>query len=239
MTIKVGDQIPSMKLMMGTPEGPKETSTDEIFKGKKVVLFAVPGAFTPTCSVKHLPSFVQNADALKAKGVDTIACIAVNDAFVMAAWGKEQGTDGKITMLADGSAAFTKALGLELDLMGRGMGTRSQRYALIAQDGKVTHLAVEAPGGFEVSKAESILHPTCQVAGRGEGAPLAPSRRLHVMRVRRQTSTNQSARPPPPTMTAPATRHASLVPSMLTCRRMRMAPTIRKTAISARPWVIQ
>ena len=157
MTIKVGDQIPSMKLMMGTPEGPKETSTDEVFKGKKVVLFAVPGAFTPTCSVKHLPSFVQNADALKAKGVDTIACIAVNDAFVMAAWGKEQGVDGKITMLADGSAAFTKAIGLELDLIGRGMGTRSQRYALIAQDGKVTHLAVEAPGGFEVSKAESIL----------------------------------------------------------------------------------
>jgi peroxiredoxin (alkyl hydroperoxide reductase subunit C) len=157
MTIKVGDQIPSMKLMMGTPEGPKETTTDEIFKGKKVVLFAVPGAFTPTCSAKHLPGFVLNVDAIKAKGVDTVACIAVNDAFVMAAWGKEQGTDGKLTMLADGSAAFTKAIGLELDLVGRGMGTRSQRYALIAQDGKVTHLAVEQPGGFEVSKAESIL----------------------------------------------------------------------------------
>ena len=122
-----------------------------------MVLFAVPGAFTPTCSAKHLPGFVQYADALKAKGVDTVACIAVNDAFVMAAWGKEQGTDGKITMLADGSAAFAKAIGLELDLMGRGMGVRSQRYALVAQDGKVTHLAVEAPGGFEVSKAESIL----------------------------------------------------------------------------------
>ena len=122
-----------------------------------MVLFAVPGAFTPTCSAKHLPGFVQNAAALKAKGVDTIACIAVNDAFVMAAWGKDQGTDGKVVMLADGSAAFTKALGLELDLMGRGMGIRSQRYALVAQDGKVTHLAVEAPGGFEVSKAESIL----------------------------------------------------------------------------------
>ena len=157
MTIKVGDQVPSMKLMMGTPDGPKETTTDEIFKGKKVVLFAVPGAFTPTCSVKHLPSFVQHADALKAKGVDTIACIAVNDAFVMAAWAKESGVDGRITMLADGSAAFTKAIGLELDLVGRGMGTRSQRYALIAQDGNVTHLAVEQPGGFEVSKAESIL----------------------------------------------------------------------------------
>jgi len=157
MTIKVGEQIPSMKLMMATPEGPKETSTDEIFKGKKVVLFAVPGAFTPTCSAKHLPGFVQGADAMKAKGVDTIACIAVNDAFVMGAWGKDQSCDGKVVMLADGSAAFTKALGLELDLMGRGMGTRSQRYALVAQDGKVTHLAVEAPGGFEVSKAESIL----------------------------------------------------------------------------------
>jgi peroxiredoxin len=157
MTIKVGDQIPSMKLMMSTPDGPKETSTDEIFKGKKVVLFAVPGAFTPTCSAKHMPGFVQNADAIKAKGVDTIACIAVNDVFVMGAWGKDQGTEGKVTMLADGSAAFTKALGLELDLMARGLGVRSQRYAMIVQDGKVTHLAVEAPGGFEVSKAESIL----------------------------------------------------------------------------------
>ncbi len=157
MTIKVGDQIPSMKLMMGTQEGPKETSTDEIFKGKKVVLFAVPGAFTPTCSAKHLPGFVQNAAAFKAKGVDTVACIAVNDAFVMGAWGKDLGPDGKVTLLADGAAAFAKALGLELDLVARGMGVRSQRYALIAQDGKVTHLAVEAPGGFEVSKAESIL----------------------------------------------------------------------------------
>jgi glutaredoxin/glutathione-dependent peroxiredoxin len=157
MTIKVGDQIPPMKLMMGTPDGPKETSTDEIFKGKKVVLFAVPGAFTPTCSVKHMPGFVQNVDAIKAKGVDTVACIAVNDAFVLAAWAKEQGANGKLVMLADGSAAFTKAIGLELDLTGRGMGVRSQRYALIAQDGKVTHLAVEPPGGFDVSKAESIL----------------------------------------------------------------------------------
>jgi glutaredoxin/glutathione-dependent peroxiredoxin len=157
MTIKVGDTIPSMKLMVATADGPKETSTDEVFKGKKVVLFAVPGAFTPTCSAKHLPGFVQNADAFKAKGVDTIACIAVNDAFVMGAWGKEQGTGDKVTMLADGAAAFAKAIGLELDLNARGMGWRSQRYALIADDGKVTHLGVEAPGGFEVSKAESIL----------------------------------------------------------------------------------
>jgi peroxiredoxin len=157
MTIKVGDTIPSMKLMMATAEGPKETSTDEIFKGKKVVLFAVPGAFTPTCSVKHLPGFVQNAEAFKAKGVDTVACIAVNDAFVMGAWGKEQGTAGKVEMLADGAAAFAKAIGLELDLNARGMGWRSQRYALVANDGKVSYLGVEAPGGFDVSKAEAIL----------------------------------------------------------------------------------
>lgn len=157
MTIKVGDTIPSMKLMAATAEGPKEVSTDDIFKGKKVALFAVPGAFTPTCSAKHLPGFVQNADALKAKGVDEIVCIAVNDAFVMGAWGKDQGVADKVTMLADGAAAFTKAVGLELDLTARGMGVRSQRYALVADNGVVTHLGVEAPGGFEVSKAEAIL----------------------------------------------------------------------------------
>ena len=157
MAIKVGDTIPSMKLMMATPEGPKETSTDDIFKGKKVVLFAVPGAFTPTCSAKHLPGFVQNAEAIKAKGVDTVACIAVNDVFVMGAWGKEQGCNPNVTMLADGSGTFTKALGLELDLTARGLGVRSQRYALVAEDGKVTHLAVEPPGGFDVSRAESVL----------------------------------------------------------------------------------
>ena len=157
MTIKVGDTIPSVKLMVATPDGPKETSTDEIFKGKKVVLFAVPGAFTPTCSVKHLPGYVQNADALHAKGVDTIACIAVNDAFVMGAWGKEQGTGDKVTMLADGAATFAKAIGLELDLNARGMGWRSQRYAMVAEDGKVTHLGVEAPGGFDLSRAEAVL----------------------------------------------------------------------------------
>ena len=157
MTIKVGDKIPSMKLMKATAEGPKETSTDEIFGGKKVVMFAVPGAFTPTCSAKHLPGFVQHAEDFKAKGVDTVACISVNDAFVMGAWGKDQGTADNVIMLADGSAAFTKALGLELDLVARGMGVRSQRFALVAVDGKVTHLAVEPPGGFDVSKAESLL----------------------------------------------------------------------------------
>jgi len=157
MTIKVGDTLPSLKLMTPTADGPKEISTDEIFKGKKVVLFAVPGAFTPTCSAKHLPGFVQDADAIKAKGVDTIVCLAVNDVFVMGAWAKDQGAGDKVLMLADGSAAFTKALGLELDLVARGLGVRSQRFALIADDGKVMHLAVEAPGGFDVSRAEAIL----------------------------------------------------------------------------------
>ena len=157
MSVKVGDSIPSMKLMMATAEGPKEVSTDDLFKGKKVVMFAVPGAFTPTCSVKHMPGFVQNADAIKAKGVDSVICVAVNDTYVMGAWAKDQGVGDKIVMLADGSAALAKALGLELDLVARGLGVRSQRYALVAEDGKVTHLAVEAPGGFEVSKAEAIL----------------------------------------------------------------------------------
>jgi peroxiredoxin (alkyl hydroperoxide reductase subunit C) len=157
MTIKVGDTIPSMKLMQATAEGPKEVSTDEIFKGRKVVMFAVPGAFTPTCSAKHLPGFVENAGAIRAKGVDAIVCLAVNDAFVMGAWGKDQGVGDDIIMLADGAAQFTKALGLELDLVARGMGVRSQRFALVAENGKVTQLAVEPPGGFDVSKAESVL----------------------------------------------------------------------------------
>jgi peroxiredoxin (alkyl hydroperoxide reductase subunit C) len=157
MTIKIGDSIPSMKLMQATAEGPKEVSTDDLFSGKTVVLFGVPGAFTPTCSAKHLPGFVTNADALKAKGVDTIACMSVNDAFVMGAWGKDQGITDQVTMLADGSAAFTKALGLELDLTARGLGVRCQRFALVAKDGKVTHVGVEAAGAFEVSKAETIL----------------------------------------------------------------------------------
>ncbi|GGG50218.1 peroxiredoxin [Caldovatus sediminis] len=157
MAIKVGDTIPSVKVMQATAEGPREVSTDEIFKGRTVVLFGVPGAFTPTCSAKHLPGFVQQADAIRAKGVDTIVCMAVNDAFVMGAWAKDQGVGDKVTMLADGSAAFTKALGLEMDLTPRGLGVRCQRFALVAKDGKVTHLAVEAPGAFEVSKAEAIL----------------------------------------------------------------------------------
>jgi len=155
--IKIGDAIPPTKLTAATAEGPQEVSTDEVFAGKKVVLFAVPGAFTPTCSVRHLPGYMENIDALRAKGVDTIACIAVNDAFVMDAWAKQQGVDGRIMMLADGSGAFTKALGLELDLVARGLGMRSQRYVMVAENGRVTHLAIEPPGGFEVSKAESVL----------------------------------------------------------------------------------
>jgi peroxiredoxin (alkyl hydroperoxide reductase subunit C) len=155
--IKIGDKIPAMKLMAATPEGPREADTAEIFGPGKVVLFAVPGAFTPTCSAKHLPGFVEHLDAIKAKGVDRIVCLSVNDVFVMGAWAKDQKTGEGIIMLADGSAAFTKALGLELDLVARGLGVRSQRFALIAKDGVVTHLAVEEAGGFDVSRAEAIL----------------------------------------------------------------------------------
>ena len=156
-TIKVGDAIPSMKLMTATPDGPKEVATEDLFRGKKVVMFAVPGAFTPTCSAKHLPGFIQNIAALHGKGVETVVCMAVNDPFVLAAWAKEQGVGDQIVMLADGSGAFTRALGLELDLVGRGLGIRAQRFALVAQDGRVTHLAVEQPGDFDVSRAEAIL----------------------------------------------------------------------------------
>ena len=155
--IKIGDKIPAMKLMVVTAEGPREADTGELFGTGKVVLFAVPGAFTPTCSAKHVPGFVQHLAELKAKGVDRIVCMAVNDVFVMGAWAKDQKTGDDIVMLADGSGAFTKALGLELDLIARGLGTRSQRFALIAVDGVVTHLAVEEPGGFDVSRAEAVL----------------------------------------------------------------------------------
>ena len=157
MTLQVGDKIPSVVLQQKTADGVQPVKTDDLFKGKKVVLFAVPGAFTPTCSAKHLPGFVQNADKLKQKGVDAIACVAVNDAFVMEAWGKSQNTDNKVMMLADGSAHFAKALGLDLDLMDKGLGMRSQRYAMVVNDGKVEKLFVEAPGKFEVSSAENVL----------------------------------------------------------------------------------
>ena len=155
--IKTGDAIPSLKLTTATTAGPKEVTTEDLFGGKTVVLFAVPGAFTPTCSERHMPSYLQNMDALRAKGVDTVACLAVNDVFVMDAWRKQLGLDEQVVMLADGSGAMTKALGLELDLTTRGLGIRSQRYAMVVRDGKVAHLAVEAPGALDVSKAESVL----------------------------------------------------------------------------------
>ncbi|MCR0981923.1 peroxiredoxin [Roseomonas populi] len=157
MPIQPGDAIPSVKLMQASAEGPKEVDAAVILGHGTAVLFGVPGAFTPTCSARHLPGFVQQAAALKAKGVNTVACVAVNDAFVMAAWAKDQGVTDEVVMLADGSAAFIKALGLDMDLTARGMGVRSQRFALIAKGGKVTHVGVEQPGAFEVSSADAIL----------------------------------------------------------------------------------
>ena len=157
MTIKVGDKVPAAKLQIKTKDGVQTKTTDELFGGKKVVLFALPGAFTPTCSAKHLPGFVNNFQALKAKGVDAIACLSVNDAFVMDAWGRDQNVEDKVMMLADGNAEFTKAVGLTMDGTGYGMGTRSQRYAMVIDDGVITALNVEAPGAFEVSSAESVL----------------------------------------------------------------------------------
>lgn len=157
MTIKAGDKMPSGSFGVMTDKGPGSATSDEFFNGKKVVLFSVPGAFTPTCSAKHLPGFIDHADAIKAKGVDTIACLAVNDVFVMGAWGKHAGAEGKVTMLADGNCAYTKALGLELDASGFGMGTRGQRFALIVDNGVVKNVFVEAPMEFKVSAAENVL----------------------------------------------------------------------------------
>ena len=157
MAIKVGEKIPSVKLKTMKDGKMSDISTDEIFRGKKVVLFAVPGAFTPTCSMQHLPGFVEKAAEIRARGVDTIACISVNDAFVMGAWGKDKGADGKVLMLADGNGEFAKAVGLDFDGSGIGFGLRSQRYALVAQDGVVKHVAVEQPMKFEVSSADAIL----------------------------------------------------------------------------------
>jgi peroxiredoxin len=156
MTIQVGDKIPACTMKTMGEAGPTDISTEEIFNGKKVVLFAVPGAFTPGCSVTHLPGYVVNADKIKAKGVDTIACMAVNDAFVMDAWGKAQNAE-ELLMLADGNGQFTAALGLELDGSGFGLGTRSQRFAMVVEDGTVTHLNVEPGAGIDVSSAETIM----------------------------------------------------------------------------------
>ncbi len=158
MSIEVGGKVPSGNFAIKTADGMEELSSDDLFGGKKVVLFSLPGAFTPTCSAKHLPGFVNNADAIRAKGVDTVACLAVNDPFVMDAWSDAQGAKGKVTMLADGSGSFTQALGMELDLTGHGLGVRGQRFAMIVDDGTVTHLSVEPnPGELDVSSAENIL----------------------------------------------------------------------------------
>jgi glutaredoxin/glutathione-dependent peroxiredoxin len=157
MAIKVGDRVPLVTLRYVTPEGVQAVSSDDFFRGKKVALFAVPGAFTRTCSQRHLPSYVTHADELKAKGVDTIACIAVNDQFVMDAWGKEGGADGKIVMLGDGSGDFVRAMGLELDRIKEGMGMRTQRYSMLVEDGVIKALNVEQPGQYEVSSAEAML----------------------------------------------------------------------------------
>jgi peroxiredoxin len=157
MTIKAGDKAPAGRFSIMKADGPGSVSTEELFKGKKVVLFSVPGAYTPTCSRQHLPGFIQKADALKAKGVDTIACTAVNDVFVMDAWGKHAGAGSDVLMLADGNGEYVKALGLELDASGFGMGTRGQRFAMVVEDGTVTKLFVEEGGQFKVSAAEHVL----------------------------------------------------------------------------------
>jgi peroxiredoxin len=157
MTIKVGDRIPSSTFVKMTESGPEQVESDAFFKGRKVALFSVPGAFTPTCSAKHLPGFVEKADALKAKGVDEIAGTAVNDAFVMGAWGKSANVGDKVTLLADGNGAFAKAVGLEMDGTKFGMGTRGQRYSMVVNDGVVEQLNVETPGEFKVSSADYML----------------------------------------------------------------------------------
>ena len=156
MTIQVGDKIPAANFKVMTADGPTDMSSEEVFGGTKVVFFAVPGAFTPGCSMTHLPGFVVNADAIKAKGADTIACMAVNDAFVMGAWGNAQNAE-EILMLADGNGEFTNAIGLALDASGFGMGARAQRFGMIVDDGTVTYLGIEEPGEIKVSAAEAML----------------------------------------------------------------------------------
>ncbi len=158
MTLAVGDRIPSANLLKATAEGPRPTSTEEVFNGKTVALFAVPGAFTPTCSARHLPGYIDNLPTLREKGVDTVACVSVNDAFVMGAWGREAGVEGEdILMLADGNGDFTRAMGLSMDAKGFGMGERSQRYSALVRDGVIEQLNIEQGGEFKVSSAEHLL----------------------------------------------------------------------------------
>jgi len=157
MTISTGDKLPDTTFVTMTESGPEQVSSGDFFKGKKVALFSVPGAFTPTCSAKHLPGFIEKADALKAKGIDAIACTAVNDPFVMGAWSKSAGADGTVTMLADGNGTFASAVGLTMDGSKFGLGTRGQRFSMIVNDGVVETLNVEAPGEFRVSSADYML----------------------------------------------------------------------------------
>jgi peroxiredoxin len=158
MTIKVGEHIPEMTLIQATADGPQPIETADFFGGRKIALFSVPGAFTPTCSARHLPGFVDKAEELKAKGVDEVTCVAVNDAFVMAAWAKSAGAEGKVTMLADGNGDFARALGLTMDGSKFGMGQRGSRWSAIVEDGTVSELNVEEPGAFSVSSAEFLLN---------------------------------------------------------------------------------
>lgn len=157
MTISTGDPIPATTFTKVTEGGPQPIESRDFFAGRRVALFSVPGAFTPTCSARHLPGFVERADELRAKGIDEVACTAVNDAFVMAAWGQQAGVDGKVTMLADGNGDFARAMGLEMDGSKFGMGKRSQRYAMIVDDGRVERLDIEGPGEFRVSSADHML----------------------------------------------------------------------------------
>ena len=157
MTIKVGDKVPHAMFVKMTDNGPEQVDSDSFFKGRRVAFFSVPGAFTPTCSAKHLPGFITKADELKAKGIDEIAGTAVNDAFVMGAWGKSAGADGKVTLLADGNGDFAKAVGLVMDGSKFGMGNRGQRFSMVVNDGAIEHLFVEGPGEFKVSSAEHML----------------------------------------------------------------------------------
>ena len=157
MSIKVGDRLPKVTFIKATPDGPQPVDSESFFAGRKVVLFSVPGAFTPTCSARHLPGFVEKAEELKAKGVDEIACTAVNDAFVMNAWSDQASAAGKVTMLSDGNGEFARAVGLEMDASKFGMGTRGQRFSMLVEDGVVTKLNVEEPGAFNVSSGEYML----------------------------------------------------------------------------------
>src|SRR5262249_1129161 len=204
MAIKAGDRMPAGKLKTMTKDGPKDLTTDELFKGKKVVLFSVPGAFTPTCDAKHLPGFVQLADQFRAKGVDTVACMAVNDVFVMNAWGKSSSVGDQVLMLADGNGEYAQALGLELDASGFGMGTRGQRFAIIVDDGVAKQVNVGEEGHFRVFRGDQVRG---QLGGAGTARPLGGGHRpRHSMHEAGDRNTLQGLRPPPERDRLKATR---------------------------------